>query len=137
MSYTTLYRPTGLQELLLIIESGWKRFPPRLEWQPIFYPVTNQKYADQIAAEWNTKDAFSGFCGIVTKFVLETQYLSKYPIQNVGGSYHNELWIPANELNQFNEHIIGEINVVSVFFGNQFTLPENELLADELLKFRR
>jgi hypothetical protein len=37
----TLYRPTGANELALIIDSGMKRFPPRLFWQPIFYPVLN------------------------------------------------------------------------------------------------
>ncbi|MBK5721430.1 hypothetical protein JGH11_11150 [Dysgonomonas sp. Marseille-P4677] len=64
---TTLYRPVGLKELQLIIDLDFKAFPPRLEWQPIFYPVLNQEYAEQIAEKWNTKDEFSGYCGIVTK----------------------------------------------------------------------
>lgn len=36
---TILYRPVGRKELDLIKESGFKRFPPRLFHQPIFYPV--------------------------------------------------------------------------------------------------
>lgn len=48
---TILYRPVGLKELQLIIDSGYKKFPPRLSWQPIFYPVLNQAYAEQIALE--------------------------------------------------------------------------------------
>ena len=43
-----LYRPVGTKELKLIAESGYKRFPPRLPDQPIFYPVLNEKYADEI-----------------------------------------------------------------------------------------
>jgi hypothetical protein len=45
METTTLYRPVGKQELDLIRESGWKRFPPRLPFQPIFYPVLTEDYA--------------------------------------------------------------------------------------------
>jgi len=34
-----LYRPVGCKELELIEDAGMKEFPPRLAWQPIFYPV--------------------------------------------------------------------------------------------------
>jgi len=36
-------------------------FPPRLPEQPIFYPVTNEKYAAEIASKWSTADKASGF----------------------------------------------------------------------------
>ena len=49
----TLYRPVGPKELELIKSSGWREFPPRLPEQPIFYPVMNERYAAQIAKEWN------------------------------------------------------------------------------------
>ena len=137
MSTVILYRPVGLRELELIKHSGWKKFPPRLEWQPIFYPVLNQAYADQIAAEWNTKDAFSGYCGVTTEFgLLESHYL-KYAVQNVGGVIHNELWVPADELEDFNAHIIGGINVISGFFGDKFKMPEDTELAEALLKLMK
>ena len=77
MDTQTLYRPVGLKELHLIIDTGYKRFPPRLFWQPIFYPVLNQPYAAQIAREWNTADEASGYCGIVTTFLLPVGFLSK------------------------------------------------------------
>ena len=50
-----LYRPVGLHELKLIAEAEYKAFPPRLPEQPIFYPVLNFEYAEQIARDWNTK----------------------------------------------------------------------------------
>ena len=53
MTCVTLYRPVGTAELKLIEDSGWIEFPPRLPEQPIFYPVTNQDYAAQIARDWN------------------------------------------------------------------------------------
>lgn len=38
MKTTTLYRPIGPAELELIADAGFKKFPPRLPEQPIFYP---------------------------------------------------------------------------------------------------
>lgn len=136
MKTITLYRPVGIQELALIIDAGWKKFPPRLDWQPIFYPVLNQKYAEEIAFQWNTADEFSGFCGIVTVFELNEEHYSKYTVQNVGGVIHEELWVPAEELALFNNNIAGIISVKKVFFGSNFVLPEHEVLAQELLKFK-
>ncbi|SFD83345.1 hypothetical protein SAMN05518672_103419 [Chitinophaga sp. CF118] len=136
MRTITLYRPIGIKELELIIDAGWKKFPPRLSWQPIFYPVLNQKYAEEIASQWNTTDDFSGFCGIVTAFELNFEHYSKYTVQNVGGVIHEELWIPAEELDLFNNNIAGTISVKKVFFGSNFILPEQQIVAQELLKFK-
>jgi len=120
MKLTTLYRPVGQKELELIEQSDFKKFPPRLEWQPIFYPVLNQVYAEQIAFEWNTKDEFSGYAGYVTAFDLQDDYLKKFSIQNVGGEIHNELWVPSEELEEFNHQIYGPIRVIKSFFGENF-----------------
>ncbi len=109
MKTITLYRPVGQKELELIIDSGYKRFPPRLVWQPIFYPVMNQPYAEQIASQWNTEDEAGGYVGHVLSFDVEEDYIEQFPIQNVGGEIHNELWVPAEQLDDFNNHIVGEI----------------------------
>ena len=47
----TLFRPVGSKELALITASEFTAFPPRLPEQPIFYPVTNEEYAAQIARD--------------------------------------------------------------------------------------
>lgn len=120
MNLVTLFRPVGQKELDLIKDSGNKRFPPRLEWQPIFYPVMNQAYAEQIALEWNTNDEFSGYAGYVTAFDLPDDYLQQFPVQNVGGEIHNELWVPSEQLDEFNNNIVGEIRVVNSFYGEKF-----------------
>ncbi|MBL7732199.1 MAG: ADP-ribosylation/crystallin J1 [Chitinophagaceae bacterium] len=111
---TILYRPVGPEELKLIEESGWRKFPPRLPEQPIFYPVMNEEYAIQIARDWNVPASGSGF---VTKFAVKTGYVSKFEIQNVGGEVHNELWVPAEELEEFNSNIVGQIEVTKEFNG--------------------
>src|SRR5690349_12891683 len=109
---TILYRPVGPKELALIEESGWKKFPPRLPEQPIFYPVMNEEYAIQIARDWNVPASGSGY---VTKFAVRTDYVQKYEVQNVGGEIHNELWVPAEELEEFNDNIVGLIEVTKEF----------------------
>ncbi|GAB4032215.1 hypothetical protein [Spirosoma jeollabukense] len=111
---TTLYRPVGPKELALIEQSGWTKFPPRLPEQPIFYPVMNEAYAIQIARDWNVAASGSGF---VTKFSVKTDYLKKFEEQNVGGPIHNELWVPAEELDVFNSNIVGPIEVTQSFYS--------------------
>lgn len=110
---TILYRPVGQKELELIADTGFKRFPPRLEGQPIFYPVLNEEYATYIAREWNTKDAFSGFIGYVLRFSVRTCYLDQFEVQKVGSQTALEYWIPAADLAEFNDNILGKIEIVA------------------------
>src|SRR5258707_4437952 len=107
-----LFRPTGSQELALIQESGWTAFPPRLFWQPIFYPVLNERYAIQIAREWNARDGNSGY---VTRFRVRSDFLRRYEVHQVGSAVHQEYWIPAEDLEEFNRQIVGTIEVVAAF----------------------
>jgi hypothetical protein len=108
----TLFRPVGDEELALIRERGWQAFPPRLPGQPFFYPVLNEVYATQIARDWNTKEGGSGY---VLRFQIDAAFLSRYPVQTVGAAIHQEYWIPAEELADFNQHLIGPIEVVASF----------------------
>ncbi len=112
MKTVTLYRPVGPAERDLIEENGWTKFPPRLPEQPIFYPVMNLEYATQIARDWNVRDSGAGY---VTRFEVEEEFLQRYPVQRVGGSRHTELWVPAEELDEFNRHIVGKIEIVAAF----------------------
>jgi hypothetical protein len=107
-----LFRPVGPIELKLIEESEWTKFPPRLEWQPIFYPVLNEAYARQIAGRWNVAEQGSGF---VTRFEVDTDYLRRYPVRRAGAAIHEELWVPAEDLEEFNRHIVGPIKVIASY----------------------
>jgi hypothetical protein len=118
----TLYRPVGLEELELIRASGMRCFPPRLPEQPIFYPVLNRDYAQQIATQWNTKDSVGRVTrvGFVTEFDLPVGYIKCFEEHTVGSSLHKELWVPAGELAIFNSHILGRIRVTDVFYGGDY-----------------
>lgn len=113
---TILYRPVDEGELRLIAESGYRAFPPRLPSQPIFYPVLNEEYAAQIARDWNAKNSQSKM-GFVTRFAVKTEYLAQFTVQKVGGSIHLEYWIPAERLAEFNQNIVGAIEVIAEFSG--------------------
>ena len=107
-----LYRPVGQAEYDLIAQSEFTRFPPRLPEQPIFYPVLNQQYAHEIAEKWNTRYADAGYRGYVTRFQVEDAFATRYPVQTVGAGYHQELWVPAEELEEFNRNILGKIEII-------------------------
>ena len=107
-----LYRPTGPEELQLVRASGFRRWPPRLRDQPIFYPVTNEEYAVQIARDWNVPASGAGF---VMKFRVRADFMARYPRQVVGGKQHSEWWIPAEDLEELNDNIVGLIEVIREF----------------------
>jgi hypothetical protein len=103
--------------------------------QPIFYPVLNLEYARKIARDWNTSDSHSGYVGFVTRFEIDACLADRYPIHIAGGQSHEELWVPAEELTEFNAHIVGTIAVVEAFTGEKFTgaLNPTTLLPTDLL----
>lgn len=109
-----LYRPVGTKELELIKKADFCKFPPRLPEQPIFYPVLSEQYATEIALGWNVKynDDHKGY---VLQFEVDDDYCAQFEIHCVGSGYHEELWIPAEKLDEFNGHIIGKIVVIREF----------------------
>ncbi|HEX9334225.1 MAG TPA: tetratricopeptide repeat protein, partial [Anaerolineales bacterium] len=55
-----------------------------------------------------------------TQFKVEDDHISQFEKHTVGGSQHQELWIPAEEVDEFNKHIIGHIKVVEAHFSDAF-----------------
>jgi hypothetical protein len=107
-----LYRPTGPMEMELVAASGYRRWPPRLPEQPIFYPVTNEEYAKEIAIKWNIPTSGVGF---VAKFFVKKSFMDGYQIHKVGGEIHTEWWIPAEDLEELNDNIVGSIEIVGEY----------------------
>jgi len=110
----TMFRPVGKNELALIEESGFTAYPPRLPDQPIFYPVLNEGYARQIAKTWNSRlnDDKEGY---VTRFKVKKSVSDKYQPEIVGGKEHEEIWVPAEELKDFNAAIVDKIEVIAKY----------------------
>jgi hypothetical protein len=75
-------------------------------------PVLNEEYAIRIAREWNVPASAVGY---VTRFQIDEAFARRYPVRLVGGASILELWVPAEELEEFNAHIVGLIEVVHEF----------------------
>lgn len=111
---TILFRPVGPKELALLEANDWRRWPPRLPEQPIFYPVTNLEYAAEIASKWNV--AASG-AGYVTRFRVRSSFMARFETHCVGAAHHTEWWIPAELLEELNDNIVGRIELVASYGG--------------------
>lgn len=120
-----LFRPVGSQELRLIEEAGFRAFPPRLPEQPIFYPVTNEGYARQIARDWNAK-LNDDRIGYVTRFCVPAAFIGQFEKRVVGGREHEEYWVPAERLGDLNDNILGRIEVLAVYDGRSGVIEEVE-----------
>ena len=108
----TMYRSAGPKEIDLVKASGYKKWPSRLLGQPIFYPVTNEKYATEIATKWNVPETGAGY---VTHFEVLKSFADKYSIHRVGARHHTEWWIPAEDLNELNNNIVGFIEIIGEY----------------------
>lgn len=108
MKTITMYRPCGQGELDLVISSGYRTWPSRLPDQPIFYPVTNEQYAREVN-KWNVTQFGKGY---VTRFEVNKAFADRYQIETVGASYHTEWWIPAEDLDELNNNLVGLIEVI-------------------------
>ncbi|MFP2958896.1 hypothetical protein ACLEPN_13890 [Myxococcus sp. 1LA] len=87
----------------------------------------NAEYARQIARDWNTPDAGSGYAGFVTAFDVAADYASRFPVRTVGNSLHQELWVPAEDLATFNQHIQGPVRFTEAWYGPEYRGPATSL----------
>ena len=46
---------------------------------------------------------------------MRRDFMEKYQVQKVGGAQHTEWWVPAEELEQLNDNIVGLIEVIHEF----------------------
>ncbi len=68
----------------------------------------NEASATQISVEWNIPAYGVGY---VTKFEIDADYLPKVKVENVGGEIHNELWVPSEQLEEFNLSVVPNLLV--------------------------
>ena len=46
---------------------------------------------------------------------MKLSFMQGYQVQKVGGAIHTEWWIPAGDLEELNDNIVGEIEVMHTF----------------------
>ena len=110
-----LYRPIGAAELALLVRNGFREFPARLPGEQMHFPVTDHEYAAELARQWNTTDAASGYVGYVTRFEVRKEFLDGFPLRQAGSPEQREYWIPADKMSELNRNIVGPIEVIAEF----------------------
>jgi hypothetical protein len=86
--------------------------------------VLVEDYAIQIARDWNTKDPNSAHVGYVVRFEVRKECIERFEPQTVGGQEHVEYWLPAEELDAFNDAIVGTIELIHEFRPTEETHEE-------------
>jgi hypothetical protein len=120
----TLYRSVGLSELGLILDEDACAFPPCTPLQPSFDLALDFEHAEQIASRKNPGDAASGFAGFVTDFDVDADYLRRFEVQLVGeAAQHKEVWVPADQVREFNTHLRSRIRTRTAFYGPAYLGP--------------
>lgn len=79
--------------------------------------MTNEEYACEIASKRNVPESGSGY---VTRFSVRRSFMDRYEIHQVGAAHHAEWWIPAEDLDDLNDNIVGTIGLIATF-GRQTT----------------
>jgi hypothetical protein len=72
-----------------------------------------------MARDWNVKHSGAGY---VTEFDVDTDYLDRFEIRQVGGRKILGYWIPTEGIDDFNRSIVGQIQVVDRFSADDSSL---------------
>jgi hypothetical protein len=107
-----LYWPVDQQELDLIAASGWRAFPERRPEWPSFCPALREEYAAQLVHKWES--AASGMA-YVLRFAVDAEYAACFPVRTtVGGLAQEAFCVPDEELADFNQQLLGQIEIVAM-----------------------
>ena len=85
---------------------------------PLVYSVLNRAPAQlrpPRTGDWNSTREDAEFSDYVTRFEIDHEFAARYDVELAGGEAHQELWVPAEELAEFNRHIVGKIEVVAEY----------------------
>jgi hypothetical protein len=117
---TILYRPAGQEELDLVKKSGFKAFPPAVEAQPVLNFLESEEYATFIARQVDANKSSSGYIGYVLSVSVHTDFITQFAIRKEGSAIALEYEIPADRIIQFNENIVGMIELIAQYTNNSY-----------------
>lgn len=109
-----LYRPLDAEEYHAIEARRFHGFPPRSEEQPIFTALLSEEGASQIARHMRISKQADNTVYVVS-FLVDDAYIRQFPVQQAHERDRRALWIPADELDILNQHLIGDIRVLASY----------------------
>ena len=110
-----LYRPISAEEYAAVAENQFTGFPKRSGTQPIFTALLSQEGATQIARHMRVEKQKENSTVYVVSFLVEDAYIRQFPVQHTEDPERRALWIPAEEIDILNQHLIGKIRVLKQF----------------------
>ena len=109
-----LYRPLNAEEYHEVEARSFRGFPPRSGEQPLFTVLLSEEGASQIAKHMRiAKDAENTV--YVVSFIVDDAYIRQFPVQHEEVRDRRALWLPADEVDILNQHLIGNIRVVASY----------------------
>ncbi|HAM69380.1 MAG TPA: hypothetical protein DCP68_07185 [Ruminococcus sp.] len=109
-----LYRPLSAEEYRAVEEKGFTGFPPRSEEQPLFTALLSEEGATQIARHMRIAKTAENLIYVVS-FLVDDAYIRQFPVQHVNERNRRALWIPADEVDILNQHLIGKIRLIASY----------------------
>lgn len=113
-----LYRPICAEEYQEIQTMHFRGFPRRTEDQPLFTALLSQEGASQIASRMRVAKQSNPTVYVVS-FLVDDAYIRQFPVQHTEERDRRALWIPAEEIDILNQHLIGEIRVLASYEVNR------------------
>ena len=109
-----LYRPLNADEYHEVEARSFRGFPPRAEEQPLFTALLSEEGASQIARHMRIAKDCDNIVYVV-KFLVEDAYIRQFPVQHANERNRRALWIPADEVDILNQHLIGKIRLIASY----------------------
>ncbi len=109
-----LYRPLCAEEYREVESLSFQGFPPRAGDQPLFTALLSQEGASQIARRMRVAKQTDPTVYVVS-FLVDDAYIRQFPVQHNEDRERRALWIPADEIDILNQHLIGGIRVLASY----------------------
>ena len=109
-----LFRPVSAQEFHAIEDRDFGGFPKRTEGQQILTVLLSQEGAMEIARRMRVEKQKENKVYVVS-FLVEDSYIRQFPVQYLEKPEYSALWIPAEETEILNQHLIGKIRLVTSY----------------------
>lgn len=109
-----LYRPLTAEEFRQIEAGGFSMFPARTAEQPLFTALLSHEGAAAIARRMRVNKQAEHKAYVVS-FLVEDAYIRQFPVQNSDQPESRALWIPSEEIDILNQHLVGKIRLLDCF----------------------
>lgn len=109
-----LYRPLNAEEYRGIEARSFRGFPPRSGEQQLFTALLSEEGASQIAKHMRVAKDSENIVYVVS-FLVEDAYIRQFPVQHAEVRERRALWLPAEEVDILNQHLIGNIRVIASY----------------------